>query len=304
MVKDYYKILEIEDNFTEDSLKKKYRELSKKYHPDINSNGGEKFKEINEAYDILSDPSKKRQYDFERSGGGGQFGFGNPFEEFFNFNNNGGRRGHGTDTVIKLVITPTESYNGSEKVIKYKQKNPCNSCSGSGGQTHACSNCGGSGRVRRNVANAFFTTQTIVACGVCSGLGTIITKVCNTCNGGKTFDENKEITITIPIGSDSGQFLRLDGLGNWANGYYGNLILQVDVDNTKEFQKVNNDLVYNLYLDDTQMCADKYIVPHPKGELSINALDVFDSSKPLRVRGRGYSGGDFYINLHIKFKRN
>ena len=78
MVKDYYKILEIEDNFTEDSLKKKYRELSKKYHPDINPDGGEKFKEINEAYDILSDSCKKRQYDFERSGGS-QFGFGNPF---------------------------------------------------------------------------------------------------------------------------------------------------------------------------------------------------------------------------------
>lgn len=302
MVKDYYKILEIEDNFTEDSLKKKYRELSKKYHPDINPSGSEKFKDINEAYDVLSDPGKKRQYDFERSGGG-HFAFDNPFEEFFNFNNPGSRRGQGTDTIIKLIITPIESYNGSEKTVKYKQKKPCNGCGGSGGQTNVCSNCGGSGRVHRNISNAFFATRTVVACGVCNGLGTIITKACNTCNGAKTFDENKEVNINIPVGSDNGQFLRLDGLGHWVNGYYGNLILQVEVDNTKEFQKVNNDLVYNLFLDDTQICAEKYVVPHPKGELSINALDVFDSSKPLRVRGRGYSGGDFYINLHVKFKR-
>jgi molecular chaperone DnaJ len=302
MIKDYYKILEIEDNFTEDLLKKKYRELSKKYHPDINPDGVDKFKDINEAYDILSDSEKKRRYDFERSGGN-QFGFGNPFEDFFNFNNNRQHKWHGVDTILKLTITPIESFNGSERVISYKQKNPCNSCSGTGGQTNVCNNCGGAGRVQKNISNAFFTTRTVVTCGVCNGLGTIITKTCNTCGGAKTFEEDKEIRINIPVGSDSGQFLKLDGLGNWENGYYGNLILQVDVDNTKDFQKINNDLVYNLYLDDTQMCAEKYIVPHPKGELSINALDVFDTSKPLRVRGRGYSGGDFYVNLHIKFKR-
>lgn len=303
MVKDYYKILEIEDNFTDDALKKKYRELSKMYHPDINPDGGDKFKEINEAYDVLSDPNKKRQYDFERSGGG-QFGFGNPFEDFFNFNNNGGRRGQGTNTVIKLMITPIESYNGSEKKINYSQKAPCDGCSGTGGDSTTCGSCGGSGKVIRNITNSIFTTRTVVACGACNGLGRIITKVCRTCSGQKTFKKEKEININIPVGSDGGQFLRLEGLGDWVNGYYGDLILQVDMDNSKEYQKINNDLVYNLLLDDTQICAEKYIVPHPKGELSLNALDVFDTSKPLRVRGKGYNGGDFYINLHVKFKRN
>ena len=82
------------------------------------------------------------------------------------------------------------------------------------------------------------------------------------------------------------------------------MILQIDVDNSKEFQKINNDLVYNLFLDDTQICAEKYTVPHPKGDLSINALDVFDTSKPLRMAGKGYFGGNFYVNLNVKFKRN
>lgn len=301
MVKDYYKILEIEDNFTEDNLKKKYRELSKKYHPDINPSGNEKFKEITEAYEILSDPQKRERYDMEKNGGG--FDWADPFSHFFNFNNNRESKSV-RDTILKLVITPIESYNGSEKEINYNQKNPCGGCSGTGGEYIVCNNCGGSGRVIRNISNSLFTTRTAVTCPTCNGIGKIITKACYTCNGSKTFTKLNNIKINIPIGIDGGQFLKLENLGDWNNGYFGNLIIQIEVDNSKEFQKINNDLVYNLFLDDKQICSETYIVPHPKGDLSINALDVFDTSKPLRMAGKGYFGGDFYVKLNVKFKRN
>lgn len=300
MVKDYYKILEIEENFTEDNLKKKYRELSKKYHPDINPSGNDKFKEITEAYDILSNPEKKRQYDLGRNGNGG-YDWSDAFSHFFN---NSEPRAAVRDTIVKLVITPIESYNGSEKEINYSQKNPCGGCSGTGGESLVCNTCGGSGRVIKNIVNSLFTTRTAVTCHSCNGLGKTITKVCYTCNGAKTFPKLNNIKITIPVGIDGGQFLKLENLGDWNNGHFGNLILQIDVDNSKDFQKINNDLVYNLFLDDMQICAEKYTVPHPKGDLSINALDVFDTSKPLRMAGKGYFGGDFYVNLHVKFKRN
>jgi molecular chaperone DnaJ len=107
----------------------------------------------------------------------------------------------------------------------------------------------------------------------------------------------------IPRGVDSGQYLKLEKSGDFKNGEYGDLIIQIEVVSHEGFDKVNNDLVYNLFLNFNDLKKEKYNIPHPDGELRIDSPKIFDSSKPLRLRGKGYNGGDMYVKLNVKFER-
>ncbi len=300
MIKDYYKILEIEENFTEDVLKKKYRELSKKYHPDINPSGGDKFKDISEAYDVLSDANKRRQYDMEKQGG---FGGNDIFANFFNQVHRQHRQHRPVDKMVALKLTPIEIFNGLTKDIVYNRNIPCDECNGSCGAKKTCNNCNGGGYIINRFGSGFFVQQVQTVCPTCAGSGHIIVDKCYKCNGVGVKSDMNKVTIEIPKTADNGQFLKMHKLGDFDKYDFGDLILKIEVVETDGFSKVGNDLVYTHFLDDKEICNDKYIVPHPSGDLSIKGLEVFDTSKPLRIKDKGYLGGDFYVKLEVRFKK-
>ena len=304
-MKNYYKILEVEENASEDEIKKSYRNLSKKFHPDVNPNGDENFKEINEAYGVLGDKEKKQNYDFKRKNPyqGGQF------ESFFDsiFNRNqqqqAPRRKAAPDKVIKLQISPIESFLGSEKEIQYSRDLPCNSCKGSGGDRTVCTGCGGQGFHIKTFGTGFMVQQMRTVCPTCNGQGHMITERCYLCGGRGTNQTANNIKIKIPVNSDNGQFLKLQNLGDFRNGDIGDLVIQIELVPKDGYEKMGNDLIYNYFLDLSGLTQEKYIVPHPDGSLSMDAPKIFDTSRPLRLRGKGYSGGDMYVKLNVKFQR-
>lgn len=304
-MKDYYKILEVEENSTEQEIKKSYRNLSKKYHPDVNPTGAEKFKDIAEAYEILGDPNKRSQYDNQRR---------NPFQGasmddimnqmFGNSNFFGNRRKkQAPDKVVKVQITPVDSYRGVDKTIQYMKDNACDSCGGSGGETQSCQTCNGQGFTVRNVGVGFIVQQFRTTCGSCGGRGYTLVHKCHSCDGKGSKSSVHTLNVKLPVGADDGQFVRIENMGDFRNGDYGDLIIQLEMIPKDGFEKINNDLIYNLYLNYDQLTTEKYVVPHPDGEISISAPKVFDTSKPLRLRNRGYNGGDMFVKLNVKFER-
>ena len=303
-MKNYYKILEVEENASEDEIKKSYRNLSKKYHPDLNPEGAEKFKEINEAYENLGDKNKRKNYDSQRKNPYQGGPFESIFESMFGKGNfQQPRTKTAPDKIIKLQINPLESYLGSEKNIQYVRDLPCNSCKGSGGERAICVSCNGQGFHVKTFGTGFMVQQVRTVCSSCQGHGHIITERCYLCNGRGTNSTVHEIKIKIPIGSDSGQFLKLQNIGDFRNGEMGDLVIQLEMIQKDNFEKIGNDLIYNLFLDFNDLKIEKYLIPHPDGDLNVDAPKIFDTSRPLRLRGKGYQGGDMYVKLNVKFQR-
>lgn len=303
-MKDYYKILEVEENASEDEIKKSFRNLSKKYHPDLNPEGSEKFKEINEAYESLGDKQKRSQYDNQRKNPYRN----TPFEQFFSNMFTGAppqqfRRKQAPDKIIKVNVSPLESYRGESKNIIYFRETHCNSCNGTGGDQRICEICEGSGFVIKTFGTGFMVQQVRTACPQCQGKGYNLISRCYNCQGKGTKSSQNEIRINLPVGVDNGQFVKVPELGDFRGGDYGDLVIQIELEPKDNYEKINNDLVYTLFLDLDNLKSEKYSIPHPDGELSVPAPKVFDTSKPLRLRGKGYSGGDMYVKLHVKFER-
>ena len=305
-MKDYYKILEVEEKASADEIKKSYRALSKKYHPDVNPDGIEKFKGIAEAYEVLSNPEKKAKYDSSKS---------NPFqgtayEDMFSqmFNNVGSpfkqqRRKNAPDKIVKVIITPVESYLGVEKDIHYIKENHCNICSGTGGEQQQCTTCKGQGFEVKTYGTGFMTQQIRTNCNTCGGKGYTLVHKCYNCGGNGTKSVANSIKIKLPVGIDSGQYLKLENAGDFKHGDYGDLVIQIEVMSKDGFEKLNNDLIYNLYLNLEEVQKDKFLIPHPNGDLSMDSPRLFDTSRPLRLKGKGYNGGDMYVKLNVKFEK-
>jgi molecular chaperone DnaJ len=305
-MKDYYKILEVEEKATDEDIKKSYRSLSKKYHPDVNPDGSEKFKEIAEAYEVLGDKTKRVQYDNSKNNPYNGTQFENIFSQMFAGNNPNfrqHRRKSAPDKIIKVQITPIESYLGQEKTIQYFKDNHCNICNGSGGEQQGCNTCGGSGFQIKTFGTGFMVQQVRTACQTCGGRGYTLIHKCYSCEGRGVKSATHEIRIKIPVGIDNGQYVKLGDLGDFRNGEYGDLVIQIELISNDGFEKIDNDLIYNLFLNLDEIQKDKYVVPHPDGDLSVNAPKVFDTSKPLRLRGKGYNGGEMYVKLNVKFER-
>jgi len=319
-MKNYYDILGISKDASSDDIKKAYRNLSKKYHPDVNPDGEEQFKEVAEAYDVLSDTQKKQVYD--RGGdpnGRNPFGGGGDvdFEDFLKnmgfggnpFTNGGGqfrRKPNAPDKIITIDVTPLESYKSVSKEINYQRQSACGGCSGSGGDKQTCNTCGGSGQVVQQVGNGMFQQIIQSACPTCQGKGYFIIKACYECQGRGTKPEIKTINVNLHHGVDDGEFYRLDGAGDYYSSGYGNLLLKVRLVREPNWEKVGNDLVFYNVVNEENMYEDKFTVPHPDGNLSINYPEVLDSSQPLRVRGKGYKKervGDLYIRNIFKLRR-
>jgi molecular chaperone DnaJ len=311
MQDNFYEILGVEETATESEIKSAYRNLAKKHHPD---KGGDEnvFKKISTAYEVLGDPQKRSQYDNQKNnpfaGMGG--GFEDMFSQMFGSNPFGGgnpfggqRRQSAPSKTVKVEITPIESYLGSEKNVIYIKDTQCQTCGGSGGEQQHCNICKGSGFQLKVMGTGFMVQHVRTVCDGCGGRGYKIVKKCNPCNGNGTNPTTQDVRIKIPVGIDSGQYLKLQGYGDFVNGTYGDLLLQIEVVPKDGYEKMNNDLIYNLYLDFSGIKKEYYLIPHPSGDLNMAAPKMFDTSKPLRLKGKGYNGGDMYVKLNVKFDR-
>jgi molecular chaperone DnaJ len=241
------------------------------------------FKDIAEAYEVLSNKDKRAQYDNRKSNPYG----GTPFEDLFTqmFNQRNQQQQHfrrkaAPDKVVKVQISPIESYRASIKTIHYFREQGCGVCKGTGGDTNTCSTCGGVGYQLKTFGTGFMVQQVRTVCPSCNGRGNVIINKCHHCSGKGTKTSAQEIRVNIPYGADDGQFLKLQNLGDFNGGEYGDLVIQIEMTPTDGYEKMNNDLIYNLYLNLEQVQQEK-----------------------LRLRGKGYSGGDMYVKLHVKFER-
>ena len=300
-MKDYYKILGVDKKSTKDEIKKAYRSLSKKFHPDVNPEGGERFKQIAEAYDVLSDDKKRQQYDNPNPFGNR----GNPFEDIFNGFNQQRRKPEAKNKVIKIQVTPLESYFGVNKPVTFQNNTTCNTCAGSGGKKNLCQTCKGSGNIRQKIGSSFFTQVIDTPCVKCNGTGHIMIDPCFNCGGIGVKQNIEQIGVDIPKNINNGDHLRIKGKGDYTpNIGYGDLILQVEVINEDGFEKINNDLIYTKKVTLSDLLLNKLILlPHPDGDLNLRIPLNTELIKPLRLRGKGYKSpnyvGDFYIKINV-----
>jgi molecular chaperone DnaJ len=306
-MKDYYKILEVEENASDEDIKKSYRSLSKRFHPDVNPDGAEKFKEINEAYEVLGNGEKRQQYNQRKNNPYAGSNFEDMFSQMFGGGGNGfrqqPRRKSAPDKIVRVQISPVESFLGTDKTINYFRDVHCNSCGGAGGEQQACHTCGGVGYQVKTFGTGFMVQQVRTVCNTCGGRGYTLVHKCYYCDGRGTKPNTHEIKINIPVGADSGQFLKLQDAGDFKNGEYGDLLIQIEVVPKDGFEKMNNDLIYSLTLDIQGIQQDKFTIPHPDGELVVQAPKIIDTSKPLRLRGKGFLDGDMYLKLILKYER-
>jgi molecular chaperone DnaJ len=302
-MKDYYKILGVQENATDDEIKKAYRKLSKEYHPDVNPNGAEKFKEIAEAYENIGTEEKRNNLKNRASN---PF-TGQGFEEFFaNMFGGGGRPRRPTvpDKVVQVFIDPFQSYLGEAINVNYFRNIICSTCSGGGGNRKICDACKGVGYHSMVSGSGFFRQEVRKVCDSCNGNGYHLLSKCYTCDGRGHKPTAETVRVQLPVGIDEGQFLKLQGLGDYHDGIYGNLVLQIKMNQKDGYEKIGNDLIYNQYLNLEELKKDQIVIKHPNSELKVDIPKEFDSSKPLRLKGKGYNGGDMYVRMHVRFDRS
>jgi molecular chaperone DnaJ len=300
---NFYETLGVTETATQDEIKKAYRKLAVKHHPD---KGGSEdtFKQISEAYDVLGDENKRAQYDSQKNNPFGGMGGGfNPFSEMFNMYSQGFRRG-APDKVLHVNIGVLESFRGDGKEIVYSREIMCGDCNGGGGDKETCHVCQGAGYQTFNVGGSMFSQIVRQACNNCKGSGMVYTKACFKCNGKTTNTIIEKIKIKIPHGADESQFLKMKGYGDYSSSGYGNLVMKLNIIPEENWEKLGNDLIYNKFFDLSDLQSDIINIPHPNGDISINLPKEFDTTKPLRVKGKGFHGGDLFIKQHVKFVKD
>ena len=329
--RDYYEVLGLQKGASDDEIKRAYRQLAKKYHPDINKEPGaeEKFKEINEAYDTLSDPDKKARYDqygFDdptQGFGGGAGGFGGAgfggFEDIINQFFGGGRRQsnsprQGQDIEKQMSITFEEAVYGCKKKIRLTVDDECIHCGGSGAASKddikTCPKCGGRGRVIMRQQSIFGYTNVETNCPDCNGRGKIVTKKCPECNGRGRVKRTKDVEITIPAGMQTGMSLRMEGYGGTGinGGPNGDLYITFQCGEHKQFKRDGLDIYLTIPLSYTQAAlGDNIEVPTIDGNVNVKIPAGTQPGTKLRLRGRGTknpkggsSRGDQYVICNIE----
>lgn len=331
--RDYYEILEVTKSASADEIKKSYRKIAMKYHPDRNpgdSEAEDKFKEAAEAYDVLRDQDKRARYDrFGHAGvggaaGGGGFGggggmnmddifqnFGDIFGDdmFGSFFGGGGggrsrgpRRGtRGANLRVKLKLNYSEIANGATKKIKVKKYVPCNTCNGSGAKDSAsvqqCGSCGGSGQVRKVTSTFLGQMQTVTTCPTCNGEGTQIKAKCSACKGeGRVYGEDT-ISIDIPAGVHDGMQLSMSGAGNAGErgGARGDLLILIEEEKHPQLKRRDLDVVYHLYLSFPDIVNGTQVeVPTIDGKAKIKIPAGTQSGKIFRLKGKGFPAFQSY----------
>ncbi len=338
--RDYYEVLGLSKGATEEELKKAYRKLAKQYHPDVNPGNQDaeaKFKEINEAYAILSDPEKKARYDQfgfagvdpSYGGGGGGFGFdmgdidlGDIFGSFFGggFGGFGGgsrRNGpqKGESLRVNLALTFEEAAFGCTKEIELSRTEPCEECKGSGcaaGTTaETCPDCRGAGQVRIQRGAGGFAFSTTTVCSKCKGTGKLIHTPCKKCGGAGSVRKKQRISVTIPAGIDDGQAVSMRGQGNAGTngGPSGDLLVRIQVKSHPQFQRDGITVLYEQPISFYQAAMGAELeIPTIDGKVKYNLPAGTQTGTTFRLRGkgipdlssRGQRRGDQYVAVKVQ----
>jgi len=342
--RDYYETLGVSRDASETEIKKAYRRLARKYHPDANPDdpqAEEKFKAVNEAYQVLSDAKKRAQYDrfghaaagagAAGTGGfnpndfadfGGFRGFEDIFETFF-----GGGMGsrarqrevpRGDDIEIRVEVTFEEAASGTRKKVRVTRYEECPTCSGSGAKPgtspRTCPSCHGTGQVRASRQTVFGSFVTVQPCAQCAGTGKIIDEPCRDCHGSGRVRKQRTIEVDIPAGIDNGDRLRVRGEGQApprGGGHPGDLYVTVRVKPHAHFRRDGTDVIYDLDISYPQAVLGTEVeVPTLQGNETVHIEPGTESGTWLRLRGkgiphlRGYGRGDQRIKVNIKVPRD
>ncbi|MBR4262574.1 MAG: molecular chaperone DnaJ [Bacilli bacterium] len=335
--RDYYDVLGVSKDASQDEIKSAFRKLAKKYHPDISKeeNAAEKFKECEEAYSVLSDETKRKQYDqygsaaFDGSqgfsGASGFSGFNaqdfdfsdifdNIFGNSFGFGSSGGRgrnaKTRGADRLIKVTLDFEEAIFGCDKELNLNVVEECDECSGKGGfDEETCSRCHGSGTITSQQRSIFGSFMSQSTCPDCGGSGRTFKKTCKHCSGTGRISRNKTITVTIPAGVDSGNRLRLTGKGEAGTngGPNGDLYLEFYVKEHKFFQRVDDDIYLKVPLTIAEAALGcKKTIPTIYGNIKLNIPAGSNSGDKQRIKEKGVKNetnrhkGDMYIILDVQ----
>ena len=329
--KDYYEVLGLSKGASDQEIKSAFRKLAKAYHPDVNKSpdAESKFKEIQEAYAVLSDKEKRAKYDqfghsaFTNAQGGFSgfegFDFGSMNDIFddilsgFGFGGSSSRRRNtsqrGSDVLYRMTITFDEAVFGCEKDIKVDVSDKCPECDGKGGfDSKTCSDCHGSGTVASEQRTLFGSFLTKTTCRTCNGSGITFERKCSNCHGSGIIRENKTITIKVPAGVDNENRLRVAGKGESGinGGSNGDLYVEFTVKDHEIFNRVLDDIYLELPITITDaVLGTKKDIPTMYGTVSMSIPEGSQNNDKLRLRGKGIENvmskrkGDMYIVLKI-----
>ncbi len=341
--RDYYDVLGVQKGCTEDEIKKAYRRLARQYHPDLNPNDAEaeaKFKEVGEAYEVLSDSQKRARYDqFGHAGvdpsygaGGGGYSYtggfddidlGDIFGSFFGggfsgrsrSNPNGPQKGRNIN--LNVTISFMEAAHGCKKEVSYPSMDKCTSCGGTGAAagSHAetCSECRGTGRVNIGQRTPFGMVQTQRTCQKCGGRGKVIKTPCPTCSGSGRTHQNHKIEVTIPAGIDDGQTISISGRGDSGinGGPSGDLLVTVSVRPDTLFERDGYDVWCEVPITFTQaVFGDEITVPTVDGKVKYEIPAGTQTGTKFRLRGKGITAlnsrgrGDQYVVVNVEVPKN
>ena len=334
--RDYYEVLGVPREATPDDIKAAFRRLARQYHPDVSqeANAEEHFKEINEAYSVLSDPDKRAAYDrFGHAGVQNQGGmpdftvdFGDLFDEFFGgfggFGRSASRRTRnaphrGGDLQYNVDLTFEESIFGVEKEIEITRDEVCETCAGKGAEPGTspvrCSTCNGTGEVRQVRQTLLGSMVQVSTCPVCNGKGETISTPCHTCSGRGLVRKNRSKVVSIPAGVDNGNQIRLAGEGQPGEngGPTGNLYLVIRVLSHKYFRRRENDILLDLDINIAQATLGAEVdVPTVDGLTKLKIPAGIQPGKVLRMRGkgvphlRGNGRGDQMVVVNVEVPKN
>ena len=338
--KDYYEVLGVDKNASQAEIKSAFRKMAKKYHPDINKEEGAeaKFKEVGEAYSVLGDEQKRKQYDqfghaaFENGAGGNPYGnyggfsgfqgfedidLGDIFEDMFGggfgFSSRRGakknRARKGDDTLVRVNLTFEEAIFGCKKELKLDLDEDCDNCNGKGGfDEKTCSTCGGTGRVVSQTQSIFGVIQQQTTCPDCGGSGKTFGRVCSDCNGHGHVTKNKTIEVNIPAGVDNGSELRITGKGSkgFNGGPNGDIYIQFKVKEHAIFQREGDDIYLDLPITIAEaVLGCKKEIPTVYGNLVIEIDAGTQSGTKLRIKSKGVENvrtgrkGDMYVIVNV-----
>lgn len=334
--KDYYSILGVDKSASADEIKSAYRRLAKKYHPDINPSeeAANKFKEINEAYEVLGDDKKRANYDqygsadgpqFGGAGGAGGFGdffsgggggFSDIFSDIFSAFGGGGAQSQrvmekGDDIFVNIVLSFEEACFGVEKNITFNKIEKCPDCNGTGAKNGkeftVCPDCKGTGRVRFQQNTMFGTTIREAGCTKCNATGKIIKEKCSTCNGKGYSKISKTVKVKVPAGIDDGQTIRMRGEGNAPvrDGINGDLNIHVSVSPHKVLVRKGNDIYLDLYIPFTKaLLGTKIEIPTLKGPYVLTIPELTPSGTVMRLKNKGVKvlNRDAYGDMLVSIK--
>ncbi|MDE6141617.1 MAG: molecular chaperone DnaJ [Bacilli bacterium] len=312
--RDYYEVLGVSKNASDEEIKRAFRKLAKQYHPDVNKEEGaaEKFKEIGEAYAVLSDESKRRQYDqfghaaFDQNGGAGFGGFdgfsfddfdlGSIFEQmmggaFGGGRSRGARKSKGADKVVNMTITFEEAVYGVEKDFKVNIDDECSECEGHGGKGEkTCSTCGGRGRVITEQRTVFGVFQSESACPKCDGRGVTYETKCSKCNGRGTINRDKTIKLRVPRGVENGDTMRMAGKGSCGlnGGPRGDIYIEFRVKGHEIYERDGKDVYVTIPLTVAEaVLGCKKEVPTVQGTIITEIPAGTQNGDKFKFRGKG-----------------